>query len=251
MLFCCMAPARSKTRKQPVQQELFRRGGKRKGAGRKPKGRRAGSLHQARPEIKPYHALHVVMRVVPAVGSLRRRSIYKAMREASIVAALRERVRIVHISIQRTHVHMLVEAGSKQALASGMQGFQISAARNINTLLGVDRYRRRRGKVFTDRYHVEVITTPRRAHHALSYVLNNWRKHREDQQGQASTWLVDPFSSGILFPDWKELQDKYLMWPLRKTYDPLVVRRPETWLLREAWKRHGSISARAVPGKRS
>lgn len=40
------------------------------------------------------------------------------------------------------------------------------------------------------------------------------------------------------------------MWPIRETYDPLVVRRPQTWLLREGWKRQGSISAREVPGKR-
>src|SRR5215813_6586498 len=132
-----MKSARSKRgRKRHVQQDLFRRGGKRKGAGRKPKGKRAGSRHERRPTIKPYHALHVVMRVVPAVGNLRRRSMYKAMRNATITAALRERFRIVHISIQRTHVHMLVEADSKLALARGMQGFQISAARNINTALG-------------------------------------------------------------------------------------------------------------------
>jgi len=191
------------------------------------------------------------MRVVPAVGSMRRRSLYKAMREATITAALRERFRIVHISIQRTHVHMLVEAKNKLALSRGMQGFQISTARHINTALGGDKFRRRRGRVFADRYHLEVITSPKRARHALSYILNNWRKHREDQQGPASTWLVDPFSSGILFPDWRELEDKAVMWPIRETYDPLVVYRPGTWLLRDGWKRHGSISARDVPGKRS
>src|SRR3954470_3331714 len=110
-----MAKSRSRSRsrrsrKRHVQQELFRRGGKRKGAGRPPKGTRAGSGHQKRPAVKPYHALHVVLRVVPAVGSLRRRLMYRAMREATIVAAVRERIRIVHISLQRTHVHLLVEA---------------------------------------------------------------------------------------------------------------------------------------------
>jgi REP element-mobilizing transposase RayT len=243
-----MAKARSKPqRNRHVQQELFQHGGKRKGGGRKPKHRRAGSRHDRRPEIKPYHALHVVMRVVPAVGSLRRRSIYKAIRNATITAALRERFRIIHVSVQRTHVHMIVEAATKVALARGMQGFEIAAARNINTMLGSGK-RRRCGQVFADRYHVKVIKSPRQAHHALRYVLCNWRHHDEDKQGLASTWLVDPFSTGILFPDWKELEDKDLMWPIRETYDPLVVFRPSTWLLREAWKRHGSISARDVPG---
>jgi REP element-mobilizing transposase RayT len=141
-----MRSAKSKRgRKRYVQQELFRRGGRRRGAGRKPKGARAGERHEARPDFKAYHALHVVMRVAPAVGSLRRRRLYKAMRDATITAAMRERFRIVHISLQRDHVHMLVEAEHKAALARGMQGFQISAARNINTALG-DGARRRRGR---------------------------------------------------------------------------------------------------------
>src|SRR5262245_16790301 len=217
-------------RRTHLQQELFKRGGKRRGAGRKPNGKRAGSAHQERPDVKPQHALHVVLRVVPAVGSLRRRKMYHAMREATIVAAVRERIRIVHISLQRNHVHLLVEAKDKGALARGMQGFEISAARNINTILGEGRYRRRRGPVFADRYHLEVIKSPTRARHALRYVLNNFRKHGEDQQGIARTWLVDPFSSGISFPDWKELEDKYFLWPMRATYDPLMVRRPQSWV---------------------
>ena len=115
-----MAATKSKrVRKRDVQQELFRHGGKRKGAGRKPKGRRAGARHQKRDDFNARHPLHVVMRVVPAVGNMRRRELYKAMREATITAALRERFRIVHISLQRTHVHMMVEAKDKLALARG------------------------------------------------------------------------------------------------------------------------------------
>jgi hypothetical protein len=90
-----MAAKSKRARKRHVQQQLFRRGGKRRGAGRKPKGARAGARHAARPTFKPYHALYVVMRIVPEVGSLRRRAMYKAMRAASIMAALRERFRIV------------------------------------------------------------------------------------------------------------------------------------------------------------
>ena len=237
-------------RKPPVQQSLFRHGGKRRGAGRKPKGARANERHAARTNFKPYHPLHIVMRVAPAVGSLRRRKLYKAMRDATITAALREYFRIVHISLQRDHVHMLVEAEDKKALARGMQGFTISAARHVNTALG-DGAQRRRGKVFTDRYHVEVITTPTQARHTLRYVMSNWRKHDEDRGGLASTWLVDPFSSAISFPDWAELEGQPLMWPIRETYDPLMVRRPQSWLLAEGWKRAGGpFSAHEVPSRR-
>jgi len=134
-----MAATSKRKCKRHVQQALFRRGGKRRGAGRKPRGARAGERHAARPAFKSHHPLHVVMRVVPEVGSLRRRAMYKALRDATITAALRERFRIVHISLQRTHVHLLVEADHKAALGRGMQGFLISAARRINTALGGSR----------------------------------------------------------------------------------------------------------------
>jgi hypothetical protein len=120
----------------------------------------------------------------------------------------------------------------------------ISAARHINCVLG-EGARRRRGKVFADRYHVEVITSPTQARHALAYVMNNWRKHGEDRNGLPSTWLVDPFSSGIVFPDWLELQGQPWLWKMRDTYDPLIVFRPRTWLLSEGWKSGGGCDQRA------
>src|SRR5262245_9213348 len=99
----CMAthkPRVSRSRKrslEPEQLVLFKqRGGKRRGAGRKPKGHRAGSPHKARPELDARHPVHVVLRVVAAVGSLRRRCAYRAIREATITTARREDFRIVH-----------------------------------------------------------------------------------------------------------------------------------------------------------
>src|SRR6185295_7661255 len=108
--------------------------------------------------------------------------------------ARRESFRIVHLSIQRTHVHLLVEADHKAALASGMQGFQISAAKHLNAAISKNRPGpRRRGAVFSDRYHAEIITTPTQARHTLNYVINNWRKHQEDRTDTARSWKIDPF----------------------------------------------------------
>jgi REP element-mobilizing transposase RayT len=243
-----MRSAKSKRacKRRPVQQELFRRGGKRRGAGRKPKGARAGERHVARPVFKPYHALHVVMRIAPAVGSLRRRKMYKAMRAATITASLRERFRIIHMSLQRTHVHMLVEAEHKVALSRGMQSFQISAARNINTALG-NGTSRRLGTVFSDRYHVEVITSPTQARNAIAYILCNFRKHREDQVAPMSSWRIDWFSSAMKFPDWAERGEETLLRCQPEAYEPLVVHEPKTWLLKDGWKKAGPISCREVP----
>jgi hypothetical protein len=172
---------------------------------------------------------------------------YRAIRKATITAAARGQFRIVHLSVQSTHVHMLVEAEDKQALGRGMQGFQISAARNINTALAVGG-QRRCGKVFADRYHASVIGSPRQARNALAYVLANFRKHREDREGVASTWLVDPFSTAILFTDWQERGGK--AWPIPVGYEPLMVRTARTWLLAEGWKRAGGISVLEVPSRK-
>src|SRR5262245_3389436 len=130
------AVARTKRRSEPGQLVLFKqRGGKRRGAGRPPKGTRAGSPHKERPFLHARYPVHVVLRVVGAVGNLRRRCVYQAIREATLTTALREDFRIVQLSIQRTHVHLLVEANDKLALARGMQGFQISAAKHLNAAI--------------------------------------------------------------------------------------------------------------------
>ena len=231
-----------------------RAGGKRrrgKRPGRKPKGPRAGSPHKMRPELRARHPVHIVLRAVRAVGNLRRRLTYKAVREATLTTARREDFRIVHLSIQRNHLHLLVEADHKGALASGMQGFQISAAKHLNAAISNTRPGpRRRGAVFPDRYHAEIVTTPTQARHALNYVLGNWRKHREDRAGVASTWKIDPFSTAVMFPGWVEYGDQPFLWRGPPTYDPLVVYQPRTWLLREGYKRGGPpISVREVPSR--
>ena len=238
---------------EPAQLVLFKkRGGKRRGAGRPPKGARAGSPHKERPYLHARYPVHVVLRAIGEVGNLRRRRIYHAIRQATLTTARREDFRIVHLSIQRTHVHLLVEAQSKGALASGMQGFQISAAKHLNAAISKDRPGpRRRGAVFPDRYHAEIITSPRQARHALSYVMGNWRKHQEDRSAATRSWAIDWFSSAAMFPDWAEYGDEAFLWRGPPTYEPLWVYRPRTWLLREGWKLHGAtISCREVPSRK-
>src|SRR3954470_19819614 len=99
---------------EPEQLALWKkRGGKRRGAGRPPNGKRAGSPHKERPFLHARYPVHVTLRVVTAVGNLRRRCVYQAIREATLTTARREDFRIVQLSIQRTHVYLLVEADDK------------------------------------------------------------------------------------------------------------------------------------------
>src|SRR5690606_28381048 len=82
-------------------------------AGRPPKGRYSSEPHKKRPRHIASRPLHINMRVVRSVGSLRRRHMYKALREATIAVAKREDFRIVHFSIQSNHIHLIAEAQNK------------------------------------------------------------------------------------------------------------------------------------------
>jgi REP element-mobilizing transposase RayT len=227
------------------------RGGKRRGAGRPKKGRRASEKHQTRERFKSSVPLHVVLRAAAIIGRLRKRDIYMALREAMITAFHRDDFRIVHVSIQDNHIHLLVEATNWLALARGMQGFQISAAKYINAALSKRCNVRRTGTVFPDRYHMETITSRRQARHALAYVLNNWRHHGEHRAPNARTWKIDPFSSGDSFDGWRELEDSPVLWKTRDSYKSLPVWRPKTWLLREGWRMYGLIGATEIPGPKA
>ncbi|HEY1818091.1 MAG TPA: transposase [Kofleriaceae bacterium] len=214
------------------------RGGHRVGAGR-PKSRvRASERHKKRMLFRASQPLHVVTRVVPRIHSLRRRELYAAIRDATITVAKHEDVRIVHLSIQRTHLHLIVEAVGQAALGRGMQSFLVSAARTINRAL------RQRGTVFADRYHATVLTSPRQVRNCVAYVLNNWRRHGEDRERR---WAIDPFSSGVSFGGWKELQHRYTAFRPPPSYASLIVWFPKTWLLAVGWRKHGRIGAFETP----
>ena len=240
----------ARSRKRHLQQELTWRthGGKREGAGRPPNGPKAGMPHARRPAHTRSHPLHVTIRVASDIGSLRKRDMFLAIREASIVTAMREDFRIVHLSVQGTHLHLLVEADSKSAITRGMRGFQISAARQINAVMTARTGKLRTGAVFPDRYHSRALTSPRAVRHALAYVLNNWRRHREDRDDRARTWAVDPFSSGVMFPGWREREGMPTLFRPPRTYLGVVTWLPRTWLLRTGWTRHGLVSTHEVPG---
>ncbi|HSN29962.1 MAG TPA: transposase [Kofleriaceae bacterium] len=236
----------ARTRKRHQQQELFRHGGKRRGAGRPVTAgrKRASERHLPRPAISKHQPVHVTLRVVDELAALRDRDCYHAIRRAMTRVHARHDYRITGVSIQGSHIHLLVEANDAVALARGMQALQISAARRINRAYGKRTDTVRRGRVFVDRYNEEVLTNRRQARHAWSYVLNNWRKHGEQRSGALRAFAVDPFSSALAFDGWTEPIDE--QWPA--TYEPLPVHAPRTWLLAVGWRMYGLIDPREVPG---
>jgi REP element-mobilizing transposase RayT len=224
-----------------------RRGGPRKGAGRKPRvPGRSSSPHKIRPEIDRRHPQHVTLRVVGGVGYLRKPHMYRAIRKALVAVIERQDFGIVHFSVQGNHLHLICEAEHRSALAAGMKAFQCSAAQHLNQEVSRERGTRRLGQVFADRYHGRPISSVRQLRHCVNYVLNNWRHHGA-RGPSLFDGKLDPYSSAVVFPGWKERTTPTIHIP--PGYEPPTVSRPRTWLLAEGWKRARPISVFETPGE--
>lgn len=214
-------------------------GGRRRGAGRKKEANWGEPTHAKRPSLSSRHPVHVALRLKKRLPELRERRVYHELRRVFARYIDQARFRIVHISIQNTHLHLIVEAESKAALTHGMQSLAINAARAIN------RAWRRRGKVFAYRYSAKQIKTASYARNAISYVLNNWRRHREDfANGRELTAILDEFSSAISFTGW--IGNRRFIPP--RDHDPLPVSAPATSLLKHEWRTFGAIDPFDRPG---
>jgi REP element-mobilizing transposase RayT len=153
-----------------MEMKLPLRGGKRQGAGRKPKnGMKAGVSHAPRPQFKARHPVHVTMRVRPGVGFLRGYSRRRAIEDALREVKLRFGMRVVHYSIQGNHLHFILESDDPSMLSRAVQGLAIRLARALNRIAG------RGGKVFADRFHAHVMKTLREVVYAVRYVIENVR----------------------------------------------------------------------------
>ena len=169
------------------------------------------------------------MRARSGLPSLRRPAIYRLVSDC-ISKASNAQFRVVQFSVQRDHLHLLVEARDKQALSGGARGLAIRSARRLNGHLGS------KGAVWGDRYHARAMTTPTEVRRALVYVLMNIKKH-----SQTPCEGVDPCSSAVWFdgfvPDRAPIASR----------DPPPVQSPRTWLAAHGWRRRGLIDPREHP----
>ncbi len=156
---------------QPQQLDLPSWGGRRKGAGRKPKGTLRLVSHRSRPVHLARHPLHVVWRMRPEVPSLRKRAVMDLLRLVLSAGGSRATFRLVHYSVQGNHVHLVVEAHDKLSLSRGMQGLAVRVARAVN------RAADRKGRVLADHYFARELCTPAEVRRAVRYVLDNHLHH--------------------------------------------------------------------------
>lgn len=247
---------KKRARKTPIQIELSlaprTHGGKRKGAGRKP-GPRPPTPHRRRERHDSRRPVHVVMRVRQGLmTTLRVASILKLVKEVvrdqrRAPRPYRESFRVVHLSVQRAHIHLIVEAweqpgvvkdngepySADDALSGGIRGFEIAFAMRVNKMFGRSRGQ---GKVLFGRYYRVDITSPRQMKRVLAYVFRNGTKHGETV---GIVRGLDVFSSAIRFLHFADQPllprapgDDEEGWP------PTEIR---TWLLRDGWRKCGPL----------
>jgi REP element-mobilizing transposase RayT len=213
-------------------------GGKREGAGRK-KVRPGAVSHAPRPPLASRYPVHVSYKVARDLPPLRQPDLLQLIEGClgEIAEKARKKgaeFRVVHYSIQREHLHLIVEAHNRKELSRGLKGLAGRIAKRINRLLD------RKGAVFVDRYFERILRSPKQTRHCLLYVLNNARRHAA-QAGMlcAAGWL-DPCSSAAAFDGWRA--------PIAAPHGPdPPVSAPHTWLLKKGWRRHGLLRVDAVP----
>ncbi|MBI4881010.1 MAG: hypothetical protein HY812_15335 [Planctomycetes bacterium] len=137
------------------------RGGRRPGAGRKPKGERAGVSHRTRKKLAARFPVHVTVRLEQGLPGLCDEGTERVLKEAFAAGCDRFGFRLVHYSVQTNQLHMICEGKDSEVLAKGMQGLMIRLAKALNRLWG------RHGRVFADRYDGRILKTPRDVKSAL------------------------------------------------------------------------------------
>jgi len=149
----------------------------------------------------------------------------------TLTATNRSGFRVVHFSVQTDHVHLIVEADCGDQLRSGLNSLTCRTARAFN------RAWRRRGPIWSDRYHARALKTPREVRNGLVYVLLNFRKHLHAPPG------IDPRSSGSWFEGWADGPSKPV--------PPCPLAPARTWLASVGWRRAGgAIGTDEIPGAR-
>src|SRR5262249_7439183 len=139
-------------------------------------------------------ALHVVWRIQRGLPSLRTPRTLRRLERAFRISKERDGFALLHYSIQHDHLHLVVEATSRQKLSRSLQSLGIRIAKSMNSL-----WHRSRGHVFAERYFARLLEDMRQIWRAFRYVLNNGRKH--------GVWSApnhaDPYSSGGWFIKWR------------------------------------------------
>lgn len=212
--------------------------------------RRAEGLlpHVAREWHDENHPVHVTMRRVRLGPSFRSQRVTRAI-VSVIERSRRNGVRVVHYSVQDTHIHLMVEGRDSADLSNQMRTLFSRVAFAVNAIT------RRHGKLFRDRHHRHELKTPREVRNALVYILFNDRKHRAANATTAASRIhvgskasvrqaaglaavmpgLDPCSSAWWFHQWAPWDHPPR--ELLRDAAEAPTAKPRTWLAGIGWTR--------------
>ncbi len=211
-------------------------GGARKGAGKKKKRWREGAPHRRRVFPRRWSPHHVTLSLKRDCPSLRTNPTFSLALRVFQEEKKRSGFRLLAWTLQKNHLHLIVEASSPEALSRSIQGIQVRLARGWNRIW------KRKGRVFAGRFHSRLVQSPGDARRVLAYVLKNHLRH-----GVKIPCPVDPGSSGLWTDVWLERET----WARsRKEFkveeDPPPLVQPVTEIMKEAFL-PGSLSLYGRP----
>jgi REP element-mobilizing transposase RayT len=186
--------------------------------------------HRVRPEHAKAHPVHVTLRGRPGLPSFRAERVWQMLR--AVLFGQRKKghageFHVVELTIQDDHLHLIVQAATKQTLRAGISGLVIAFAKRLNKMLS------RKGKVWGDRWHGRELASPREVGNALVYVFRNVVKHGRRVYGAD---FADPMSSAPRFRFFKQPVVDFA------ELGPWPEAPPRTWLLGTGWHtKHGRI----------
>ena len=186
---------------------------------------------------------HVTVRLRSDLPSLRIGRLVRLLERTFAAGCERQDFRLVHYALLGNHAHLIVEAQDQDALGRGMRALGIRIARAVNRIAD------RKGPVLADRYHLQLLPTPRQVRNALRYVLLNARRHTAAAGAKLGGFLrLDPASSARWFDGWKREELKNVVTQGAEHDERPAVARARTWLLAVGWRRWGLLDPAEVPG---
>jgi REP element-mobilizing transposase RayT len=146
--------------------------------------------HRSRPDLATGKPVHVTIKTNKhIVPNLRNKILYKEIRESFKRARLLG-IRIIHFTVQRDHIHFLIESQNIKQLGQSMRALSISLTKRFSRVLN------RKIKALKTRYHLHILESLKEIKNVANYIKNNGKKHRVTQN-------VDFFSSHVSAQDFR------------------------------------------------
>ncbi|MFT7679604.1 MAG: REP element-mobilizing transposase RayT [Planctomycetota bacterium] len=149
--------------------------------------------HQVRPTTQNSHGVLITWKLARGIGNLRTEAVRHLLEECFRKGKDRFGFKLISYSILSNHLHMIAIVQDDEALRKGTQGMGIRIGKAINKLFG------RSGRVLRDRYHAKPMYGRAAIRRAITYVLQNARKHQIPiPDGEWDQYSSARFSSGLV-----------------------------------------------------